>query len=164
MPGATDILNAYHKKVGGKPPKPATPAAKARGRGKRKSTAPEQSPDVESSTRGKKRKLNGAQKPDEPPFPTGSWEDEVEIVSAIEEKLVTVKGKDEPQLRIFITWNHGSRNTEHPASLIREKCPQKVSNLHHHYILISHTNHPIQLLDYLFSKLYVVGGKLTWRD
>ncbi|KAL1297806.1 hypothetical protein AAFC00_006336 [Neodothiora populina] len=132
LSGASEVLEEYFKKVGGRPVfKPATPAAKGRGR-KRKSQGAEDTPDpVSAAKSNKKRKSNGAAH--EPPLPVGSWEDEIECVNVLEQKPVIKNGKEQMEYIAFTTWKSG-KQIAHSVVTLRQKCPQK-------------------LLDYLMGKL-----------
>ncbi|KAF1350031.1 hypothetical protein BDV97DRAFT_278416, partial [Delphinella strobiligena] len=114
LSGAPDILDEYHKKVGGPPTKPHTPAKRGR-------------------KRNKKRKTNGTTSATKPAtldykLPIGSWEDDIESIDSVAEKLVAGKTKnDKPtkELYVLAIWNNGAR-FEHSVETVRQKCPQKV--------------------------------------
>lgn len=116
--GASEALQAYFDKVGGKPEfKPKTPAAK--GRGKRKS-APASTPDAGTSAkRGRRSKASATKDAESPEFklPEGSWEDHVQAIESIEQI-----GGD---LHVYLLWNNAHKSF-HPTTVIRRKCPQKV--------------------------------------
>lgn len=144
-------LNALeeYKKDNGVTVKP-----KPKGRGKRKSTAMEETPvstpQSTISKRGNKRaKLNGLAQlekgeaePGPRKLPEGSWEEHVLAIDTIEEVPYVDKLKNAARkLAAYIVWDDG-RKSQHPLTLIRQKCPQR-------------------LLDYYEEHLYVDGKKYS---
>ncbi|KAF2152938.1 chromo-domain-containing protein [Myriangium duriaei CBS 260.36] len=119
--GAQDILEEYHKKIGGAP----TPKPKG-GRGKRKavSTTSSPAPAAPAARAGrptKKAKANGEWKP-----PVGSWEDEVESIQTISDDI-------DDELNVFMLFNDGHKS-KHPMSLVRQKCPQKLLDYYEQHL------------------------------
>lgn len=118
---ATDILEKYFKKIGGRQAiiDQSEQAAKGKKRGRPASSTP--------STTGKRPKKNGAHPANSTPSatvkkwspPAGSWEDDIEAIDACEDEG---SGK----LVVFLIWK-GGHKTKHDTSVIYKKCPQKVS-------------------------------------
>lgn len=127
--GAKDLLEAYHRKIGGtpEPPKKGKPGKKSLG--KRASSAMEESPAPTSSKKGRSRKseTNGA----EWTPPLGLWEDHVTRVTAIiegdevDEDGTIDKSKGVQTLEGLLEWNNG-RKTQHKMPVLRQKCPQRL--------------------------------------
>lgn len=77
-------------------------------------------------TRPKRLRRNEAQVTDETLLgtakkwspPSGSWEDEIEMIDAGEED-------NDGHLIVFLTWKNGQK-TKHGTDVIYKKCPQKV--------------------------------------
>ena len=110
--GAADILDEYHKKIGG------PPGAKAKGgRGKRKPVSTTSSP--APGRPAKKSKTNG----EEWTAPIGSWEDDVESIQTICDDN---SGSGKLELHVFMCFK-GGHKTKFPMGLVRQKCPQRVS-------------------------------------
>jgi chromobox protein 1 len=52
--------------------------------------------------------------------PSGSWEDEIEMIDACEED-------DNGKLIVYLIWKNGQK-TKHDTKIIYKKCPQKVAH------------------------------------
>lgn len=134
---------------------PQTPAKRGR---KRKSEAPEATPDVDESAKSKKRKSNGTTSATKPAIldyklPIGSWEDDIESIDSIAEKLVagkTKNAKPTKELYVLAIWNNGAR-FEHSVETIRQKCPQKVCCRHTTLIAETLTEPPASRLSFIQS-------------
>lgn len=115
-----DVLDAYHRKIGGRPePKsPEQPKGKGKGKGKRKRQS-----DTTAEAPANKKGTNGTvRKPFE--MPDGSWEDAIAAISTIEEmseREQKVKGR----LQAYVDLQNGEKRMYSMAT-IRQKCPQTV--------------------------------------
>ncbi|KAM3415906.1 hypothetical protein BST61_g9402 [Cercospora zeina] len=138
--GAKDLLEAYHRNIGGTPeaPKKGKPVKKSLG--KRASSAMEDSPAPTSSKKGRSRKseTNGAEW--EPPL--GSWEDHVTRVTAIIESddvdedgiIEKTKNKGVQGLEGLLEWNNGHK-TQHKMPVLRQRCPQRLLDYYEGHLL-----------------------------
>lgn len=104
-------LDEYFKTIGGKP----EAGAKKRGR---KSAA---NTEVDAAVAAKRMKKEPEWSP-----PTGSWEDEVDRVDTVEQRLDPKTGKSVKYG--YLVWKRQNK-TQHPLHLIFKKCPQKVDFL-----------------------------------
>lgn len=59
--------------------------------------------------------------------PPGSWEDEVDHVDTVEQRLNPKTGENEKFG--YLVWNNQIK-TQHPLALIFKKCPQRVCVAH----------------------------------
>jgi chromobox protein 1 len=50
--------------------------------------------------------------------PSGSWEDEVQSVDALE-------GTNKNEIQVFLHWRN-NKKTKHPVEVVYKRCPQKV--------------------------------------
>ncbi|PPJ58930.1 hypothetical protein CBER1_04107 [Cercospora berteroae] len=136
--GAKELLEAYHRKIGGTPeaPKKGKPGKKSLG--KRASSAMEESPAPTSSKKGRSRKseTNGS----EWTPPLGLWEDHVTRVTAIiegdevDEDGTINKTKGVQTLEGLLEWNNG-RKTQHKMPVLRQKCPQRLLDYYEGHLL-----------------------------
>ncbi|KAF2802404.1 uncharacterized protein BDZ99DRAFT_468876 [Mytilinidion resinicola] len=142
LSGATDILAAYHKKIGGRPklgdPTPGagrkrkqsgTPvASKTPKQGRRKSKAGKTGDD---STPTLKSKIKS-----EPVWepPQGLWEDLIIAVESLEQTIDAKTG--EPKLMGYVQWNDEKR-TQHAIGLLYRKCPQKMLQFYERHLTIT---------------------------
>ncbi|OCK81637.1 hypothetical protein K432DRAFT_11089 [Lepidopterella palustris CBS 459.81] len=129
LSGAKEVLNAYHKKIGGRPEPgskkkrkqstgtPAEPKSTGRSRKKQKG-----SDDGNSVTPAKRPKEAKQWEP-----PQGMWEDDVLSVESVEQKPNPKTGQME--LHAFILWN-SQKKTQHPLNIVYKKCPQKYYESH----------------------------------
>lgn len=85
---------------------PASTALTVRGR-KKKKVAERASEDGSEAEAGKV------------PLPSGSWEDEVRSVE-------TMTRNGDGMLLAYVSWNEGGAHSQHPALLLRRKCPMKL--------------------------------------
>ncbi|KAH7115788.1 chromo domain-like protein [Dactylonectria estremocensis] len=58
--------------------------------------------------------------------PSGSWEDEIETISACEED-------DNGKLIVYLIWKNGQK-TKHEAQIIYKKCPQKMLQFYEKHV------------------------------
>ncbi|KAF2494672.1 hypothetical protein BU16DRAFT_45155 [Lophium mytilinum] len=131
LTGATDLLAAYHKKIGGRP-KLGEPTS-ASGRKRKQSGTP-----VASKTpkQGRRKSKGGKNGDDSTPAlkskikseqvwepPQGLWEELVISVESVEQTTDAKTGG--PKLMGYIMWND-ERKTQHTLSLLYKKCPQKM--------------------------------------
>ncbi|GAM84352.1 hypothetical protein ANO11243_023460 [Dothideomycetidae sp. 11243] len=147
--GAADMLEEYHKSIGGKP----VAESKAKGgRGKRKSAASTASPAAagRAGRPAKKAKSNGEGWTP----PIGTWEDKVQSIQTICDDNERTNGKDKMTLHVFMQFNDGHR-TKFPMELVRQKCPQKVGRIWQ--ASKGHVSDKSQLLDYYEQHLWVEG-------
>jgi len=149
---AKDILNAYHKKIGGEPVFEAKPkSSKKKGpapggkAGKRSaSDAFAESPAPAGSATKKKGRMsagtNGAAADDFPTnkrdLPIGSWEDHITRVTSIIEEMVPAKGKEKEHkvLTGLLEWNDDGPKTQHKLKVLRQKCPQKLLDYYEQHL------------------------------
>lgn len=108
-----DALAEYHKSIGGRPDN-----TKKRGR---KSAANSETSNPVAAKRMKK------EKPWAPP--AGSWEDDVDHVETVEQRVNPKTGRQEKFG--YLIWKSRTEEgtqikTQHPLQLIFKKCPQKV--------------------------------------
>jgi chromobox protein 1 len=116
---ASDILNAYFQKHGGRDAifEETEKATKTKKRGRASNGTP--------ATKKRSRR-NGTHPADKTPPatskewspPAGSWEDEIETIDACEDEGI---GK----LVVYLIWKNGQK-TKHDTQTIYKKCPQKV--------------------------------------
>ncbi|PSK34099.1 hypothetical protein B9Z65_8425 [Elsinoe australis] len=119
--GAADILQAYHKKIGGTPQPEDEKKGKGRGKGKRKATTATESP-TPAAKRGRKSETNGAVWK----APTGSWENALDYIETIsEDPAKGSKGKKDHTLNVFLVFSDGHKAT-FSLETVRNKCPQKL--------------------------------------
>lgn len=140
--GAKDLLNAYHKKIGGKPvyqapsinkkKKKGTASRSGGGGGGGKRAASEaftDSPAPESSKRRGRSLDGGASKSrDKRDVPLGSWEEHVLRVTSILEETMPARG-NEPERRDLVgvlEWKDGPPKTQHKMKVLRQKVPQRL--------------------------------------
>ena len=117
-----DILNEYHKKVGGRPTVPEK-VAKKRGRqseGNTPDTAkkPKRGRVSQSATKARSPASEAVIKGSDWAPPKGSWEGKVQAVD-------TIEMADNGALYVFLFWNDGTKS-RHPIDKCYEKCPQTV--------------------------------------
>lgn len=105
-----EALEDYHKSIGGKP----DTSKKRKGR--------KSGVDTETSTPPVAAKRMKKEKEWAPP--PGSWEDEVDHVDTVEQRLNPKTGKIEKFG--YLVWKHHVK-TQHPLPLIFKKCPQRVN-------------------------------------
>lgn len=135
-----DIVEAYHKKIGG-PPNQKSAKKKAPAKNKRSASAAfaKDSPAVEASAKKRGRKSTGDAPSNgtDPKLPEGSWEDHVLRVSSIVEESSPVMGKgqkkDSATLYGLIEWHAGNK-TQHPLTALRRKCPQKLLDYYEQHL------------------------------
>ncbi len=122
---AMDIVDKYHKSIGGAP----QPTSKKGGKGKRSaSSAFKDSPAVESKKRGRKSAGDAERPRAFPGFtpPEGEWDSHVKkVTSIIEEQDMKPNGNGKGSKTLYglLEWNKGQK-TSHPLSSLRTKCPQ----------------------------------------
>jgi len=135
--GAEDILNAYYKKIGGRPEK-HTKAAKGPGR-KRKSMTEKKEPPAPAATETKRRRQSApkaegkkdtkaegktsAESDDDEPSDwvpkSKDWEKEVKSVDTI------IRDPSDQQLYALLLWNNGKRSRISIKSCY-DNCPLKM--------------------------------------
>ncbi|KAF9729486.1 hypothetical protein PMIN06_011034 [Paraphaeosphaeria minitans] len=103
-----EALAEYNKSIGGKP----DPGKKRKGR---KSVAETESSTPVAAKRMKKEK--------EWAPPPGSWEDEVDHVDTVEQRINPKTGENEKFG--YLVWSNQIK-TQHPLPLIFKKCPQRM--------------------------------------
>ncbi|KAI9842884.1 MAG: hypothetical protein M1838_002928 [Thelocarpon superellum] len=124
LEGAVDILDEYHKNIGGRPV--AKPKAK-RGRdsgtpqGIPKSKARRMTKNEATDTAADKGKTKAA---DWTP-PSGIWEDDIQAIDTVEH--------DTDGLHVYVQWNNG-RKTRHPIERAYKKCPQKMLHFYEQHL------------------------------
>ncbi|TDZ33882.1 Chromatin-associated protein swi6 [Colletotrichum spinosum] len=132
--GATDILEEYLEKLGGREmlfeEKAKAKATKKRGRPASSATPPA----------GKRSKRNGHPGESTPPasaksakskewkLPSGSWEDDVESIDACEDE-------NTGSLIVYLNWRNGNK-TKHPTEVVYKRCPQKMLQFYERHIRI----------------------------
>jgi chromobox protein 1 len=115
-------LNEYLESIGGREKlyEEAANVLKTKKRGRPPSSTPQ--------AQTKRSRKNGSHPRDsEPPAsakdaewkpPPGSWEDHILSLDACEDE-------ETGKLMVFLTWKNGKK-TQHPTSVIYQRCPQKV--------------------------------------
>lgn len=121
--GAKDVVDEYHKKIGGDPAANNT-GAKRKGR---KSNAATESATPTASN--KRIKQEQAWEP-----PKGSWETEVDYVDTVEETPDPTTGK--LTRYAYLVWSN-RKKTQHPLPHVYQKCPQKVRIPRHSLIILA---------------------------
>lgn len=106
----------YHKSINGRPD------TKKRGRKSGANTGESTGTDTPVAAKRMKK-----EKPWAPP--AGSWEDDVDSVETVEQRINPKTGLQEKYG--YLIWTHRSEDghqvkTQHPLQLIFKKCPQKV--------------------------------------
>lgn len=115
-------LDEYFKTIGGKP----EAGAKKRGR---KSAA---NTEVDAAVAAKRMKKEPEWSP-----PTGSWEDEVDRVDTVEQRLDPKTGKSVKYG--YLVWKRQNK-TQHPLHLIFKKCPQKMLAYFEEHLVFNSTD------------------------
>lgn len=132
--GASEIVNDYYEKIGGRPEKPAVqkgkPGRKRKSMGDSKPTTAASSP--ATAAEPKRRRKSGAPKDDnkkeaspktgknsESWLPKGSWEKEVKEVSNIAQL------KDQSGLTAYLLFHNGNK-IQVDVKMCYKKCPLKV--------------------------------------
>lgn len=120
---ASEALNEYLESIGGRD-KLVEDSANALKNKKRSRPSSSSTP----QPTGKRSKRNGDHPEDsDPPLtakaitwkpPPGSWEDHVANLDACEDE-------ESGKLMVYLTWKNGQK-TQHPTSVIYQRCPQKV--------------------------------------
>jgi len=152
---AKDILETYHKKIGGEPvfqDKPKSSSKKkgtAKGAKRTASNAFPESPAPASTGASKKRgrqsASNGISAEDhlvtnKRELPVGSWEEHITRVTSIVEEEVTEKvgksgrEKDRKELTGLLEWTNDGRKTQHKLKVLRQKCPQKLLDYYEQHL------------------------------
>lgn len=140
LSGAQDLLEAYHRNIGGTPEPPVKGKKAGKGnRGKRAaSSAFADSPAPASSKKGRGRKSEANGEAWEPPL--GSWEDQVKGVTAIIEaddvdaEGTISKKKGAQSLEGLLEWHNGKK-TQHKMPVLRQRCPQKLLDYYEGHLL-----------------------------
>lgn len=129
---ASEVLDDYFKKVGGKDPLIASWQQKkdkrSEKKGKKGKKRARASTGTESGVNGSKRGKKSSTHPEtvSPPasakhaefkVPTGSWEDEVVAIDACE--------GSEGKVVVYLTWKGGEKS-QHALHQVYKRCPQKV--------------------------------------
>ena len=112
-----EALHEYHKAIGGKPDGTA-------GTGKKRGRKSAANTEISAPVAAKRMKKEKVWAP-----PAGSWEDEVDHVDTVEQRLNPKTGQQEKYG--YLVWKHRSdegtqTKTQHPLQLIFKKCPQRV--------------------------------------
>lgn len=131
---AQDILNAYLETVGGKEQlieqyneKRAEAAEAAEKKQSKKRGRPSTGVSTPQSN-GKRSRKNGHPASSTPPAsrealtfkpPTGSWEDDVVTIEAME--------GPNAEVIVYLTWKGGAKS-QHPLHQVYKRCPQKVES------------------------------------
>ncbi|KAI9651698.1 MAG: hypothetical protein M1831_000513 [Alyxoria varia] len=166
LEGCDDKMNEYFESIGGKPtPRPTgnkrkasqngvsgtpTQTSSARGRKKAKTEDEDDSTGTPAASGGKRGRASGATSGGVKNLvtdsngnvvkwnaPKGSWEKEVIAVDTLE------RG-DDGKLKGFIVWA-GGHKSQHPTSVLNEKCPQKMLQFYEAHINSTFSpNHPQQ--------------------
>jgi chromobox protein 1 len=129
LSGATEVLKEYFESIGGRP---VAPEKKPKKRGRKKSGVPESqestpaAPAIPPAKRAKK-----AWEP-----PPGSWENDVEEVTTVDEKENLQTGKVERQA--CLNWKNGHK-TQHSLPIIYRKCPQKMLQYYERHLVFTTT-------------------------
>ena len=150
---ASEILQAYYKKIGGRPSKggkktkrksgvdESTPRG---GRGRKKLRTEESVEDDEvPRSQGKQQKREW-----EPP--KGSWESEVTSIDSIEEHPDPRTA--EIKRYVYVMWNNG-KQSRHELPTMRVKAPQKVNS--NAFPFLMKLANDVQMLDFYEQHLYV---------
>jgi len=107
-----EALVEYHKSIGGRPES----GKKRKGR--------KSGVDTETSTPVAAKRMKKEKEWAPPP---GSWEDEVDHVDTVEQRVNPKTGQTEKFG--YLVWKHHVK-TQHPLPLIFKKCPQRVGFAH----------------------------------
>lgn len=122
--GAAELLDEYFESVGGED------FVKAGGKTKKKRGRASTATSTHKGNNAKRQKGASNSKSATPQpnkkedtwvVPSGSWEEEVLAIDAIEEV--------EDDFQVYLHWTNG-RRTQHPREMCNRRCPQKVD----HYI------------------------------
>ena len=103
-----EALVEYHEAIGGKPE-----TGKKR-KGRQSGVKSESGTPVSAKRMKKERQWSP---------PPGSWEDDVDHVDTVEQRIDPKTGR--PEKFGYLVWKHHVK-TQHPLPLIFKKCPQKV--------------------------------------
>ncbi|KAB8294267.1 hypothetical protein EYC80_009694 [Monilinia laxa] len=157
---AQDILNWYLESVGGKEKlmdlyneKKAEAAEAAEKKQGKKRGRP--SAAATPQTNGKKSRKNGHPSSSTPPAslepyqfkpPSGSWEDDVVTIEAME--------GPNAEVIVYLTWKGGYKS-QHPLHQVYKRCPQKMLSLH---LPAYHTDHLFS--DPYFSLLSALNARI----
>lgn len=146
--GAKEILEAYHRKIGGAP-EPLAKSSKKKGRastGATKRTASDAFADspVPTTKRSNKttRKSNGVaeEDPGKRILPQGTWDaDVLRVISVIEEAgTVVIDGsgreKEQKELIGLLEWKDGPPKTQHKMKVLRQKVPQRLLDYYERHL------------------------------
>ncbi|KAF7854596.1 hypothetical protein EAF04_010405 [Stromatinia cepivora] len=139
---AQDILNAYLESVGGKEhlmdqfwEKKAEAAEKKQGKKRGRPSTGAATP----QTNGKKSRKNGHPSSSTPPAsldskqfrpPTGSWEDDVVTIEAME--------GPNAEVIVYLTWKGGAKS-QHPLHQVYKRCPQKMLSFYERHLVFKKT-------------------------
>ncbi|KAL2161936.1 hypothetical protein VTH06DRAFT_7721 [Thermothelomyces fergusii] len=132
MENASEALNEYLESIGGREKlyEETRNALKSKKRGRPPSATPQGN--------GKRSKRNGDHPASsEPPLgakaatwkpPPGSWEDHIAHLDACEDE-------ETGKLMVYLTWKNGHK-TQHPTSVIYQRCPQKMLQFYEQHVRI----------------------------
>lgn len=146
LSGASDLLEEYFKKIGGRPKPPqkkerkrkqsiGTPSEpKGTSRGRKKIRGEDEDSGTPASAAGKKAKKTKEWEP-----PAGSWEDHVMSIDTVEEIPDYKTG--EKVLYGYVVWNNG-RKSQHPLRVINNKCPQKMLRYYEQHLVFKTGEEP----------------------
>ncbi|KAH3914196.1 hypothetical protein HBI56_052130 [Parastagonospora nodorum] len=126
MAGAIDVMNEYFDELGGRP--------EPKGPGKRKgrpSGANKSGSGTPAST-AKRVKQDREWSP-----PHGSWEDDVDYIDTVEEKVDPRTG--ELSKFAYLVWKN-DKKTQHPLKHIYQKCPQKMLLYYESHLVFTQTH------------------------
>lgn len=123
LSGATELLEAYHRKIGGTPDPSGASKSGKKATVKRKASTVFDSPSNGVAERKRGRKSNAGEQeqtkaPSKRDYPSGSWESHVKKVSHI------AKDEDD-KYTCLIEWNDGEKSA-HPLATARTKFAQKL--------------------------------------
>lgn len=123
LSGATELLEAYHRKIGGTPDPSGASKSGKKGPLKRKASTVFDSPSngVSERKRGRKPKDSEQETTKATPkreYPSGSWETQVEKVSHIAKD-------DDNEYTCLIVWKDGHKSA-HPLATARTKFAQRL--------------------------------------
>ena len=139
--GAQDVLNAYHKKIGGPPEPPARASSKKGPKSKRNASEALDSP-APAAGRKRGRKSNGVAEETEEKrqLPVGSWDDHVLCVASVVEEAIDVKGpragvtSEKKELLGLLQWKDNGPKTQHKMKVLRQKAPQRLLDYYEQHL------------------------------
>ncbi|KAF3388523.1 Chromatin-associated protein swi6 [Penicillium rolfsii] len=147
--GAKDTLDAYYKKIGGRPRKNAAkPAAKAAPGRKRKSTSEtKESSDSAEPTKQKRPRKSSAPATEEPPAETAAEGEEDDLSwtpkgkdwgSHLEKVDTIIRDQDSKQLFAFLLWKNGKRSRV-ALEMCYDRCPKQMLKFYENHLVFKET-------------------------